>query len=401
MFPYSQKIRAQVDNASTNQYNDIAIYFHKQKTALFRSGEPVLPIRHADGSPWFADRISWGDAWFRVDDMENLTRTLMPTKLSDTAPYPLSNHRKLYPYEIAAIIPKRSIVETRNGNLCDVGMYFSVGNVDSYDLRLHLGGDVDNIFSRYGETDEDKRLVLNRSHTIRHLQNTELFRLGLADTLITKRFNRRSVTQSHVYDHRSLAEDLDFIDLPAGALETLPPKAAQVWRMIKTKRISGPIVDEFRRIEASEGEDAAFEFLATEADGFHATPYGGCATSFTVDPCPKHLECFKGCRHLVRTSNPEAAANLDKMESRFELTIRAIESSTVGFDRTAQPASRCSLKIRGGQGSEIDGSGRSRFSARAGSLRSLQQLHHSSFALCLMRSRSTMRSRPYLRQTRT
>ncbi|NCA71721.1 MAG: hypothetical protein EOM91_16900 [Sphingobacteriia bacterium] len=41
---------------------------------------------------------------------------------------------------------------------------------------------------------EDRRLTL-QSHALRHLQNTELFRLGVADTIITKRFNRRSVAQ--------------------------------------------------------------------------------------------------------------------------------------------------------------------------------------------------------------
>ncbi|WP_229490829.1 hypothetical protein [Pseudoduganella namucuonensis] len=44
------------------------------------------------------------------------------------------------------------------------------------------------------------------------------------------------------------------------------------------------------------------QVLHFEADGFHASPYGHCLNSFTVDPCPKHLECFANCRHLSATT---------------------------------------------------------------------------------------------------
>ncbi len=71
------------------------------------------------------------------------------------------------------------------------------------------------LFEKYGETDEDRALKIE-SHMLRHLQNTELFRLGVADTIISKRFNRRSVAQSYEYDHRSLAEELDQIRNSAG-----------------------------------------------------------------------------------------------------------------------------------------------------------------------------------------
>src|SRR5690606_5981657 len=103
--------------------------------------------------------------------------------------------------------------EERNGGILDVNRYFAIGRASTSDLQLHLGGVANNIFSRYGQTDEDRALSLN-THSLRHLQNAELFRLGVADTIITKRFNRRSVAQSYVYDHRSLAEDLAHIDLP-------------------------------------------------------------------------------------------------------------------------------------------------------------------------------------------
>jgi hypothetical protein len=74
--------------------------------------------------------------------------------------------------------------------------------------RLLDDGAVPNLFAKYGETDDDRALKIE-SHMLRHLQNTELFRLGVADTIISKRFNRRSVAQSYEYDHRSRGPGAD------------------------------------------------------------------------------------------------------------------------------------------------------------------------------------------------
>ncbi|WP_236078759.1 hypothetical protein [Paraburkholderia domus] len=49
-------------------------------------------------------------------------------------------------------------------------------------------------------------------HMLRHRQNTELFRLGVDDTIISKRVNRRSVVHNYEYGDRSVAEYLDQID---------------------------------------------------------------------------------------------------------------------------------------------------------------------------------------------
>ncbi|UDU21179.1 hypothetical protein [Sinorhizobium meliloti] len=97
-------------------------------------------------------------------------------------------------------------------------------------------------------TEEDRALRLT-PHALRHLQNTELFRLGVADTIITKKFNRRSVQQSQVYYHRSLPEDLADIDLPPEAEERLGDKLMQVFELISANKARGPVVDEFHRVQ--------------------------------------------------------------------------------------------------------------------------------------------------------
>lgn len=281
------------------------------------------------GWPKFASRVR-----VRVREIEDLVAEQLPTKLSDTAPFPLGDEKFLRADEFLFLNPKRAIVETRNDGICDVNRYFSVGRVTPEDVIGHLAQTPKGIFARYGETPEDRRLSLN-THALRHLQNTELFRLGIADAMITKRFNRRSVAQSYEYDHRSLAEDLAAIDLPPAARE-LPEKALAVAAMIQAGKASGPIVDTFKRIQKEHGDERAFEFLAAEADGFHATPYGHCINSFTIDPCPKHLQCFDGCNHLVATDIDRHRRNLEQTRRAMARAVDEIKARPKGIGRDNQ-----------------------------------------------------------------
>lgn len=56
------------------------------------------------------------------------------------------------------------------------------------------------LFARYGRLSaEEMRFI--RPHSLRHLLNTELFRLEVSDAVITQHFGRTSVAQSYEYDH--------------------------------------------------------------------------------------------------------------------------------------------------------------------------------------------------------
>jgi hypothetical protein len=269
-----------------------------------------------------------------VGDIEVLVVKHLPSKLSDTSPFPLGDGQMLRADELLFLCPKRALIETRNGGICDVSRYFSVGRVTPQDLMNHLAPGDDGIFARYGETEEDRRLAIT-SHMPRHLMNTELFRLCVADSIITKRFNRKDPARSYDYDHRSLAEALSAIDLPPES-EALPPKARAVAAMIQARKASGPIVDMFRKVQKEHGNERAFEFLAAEADGFHATPYGHCLNSFTVDPCPKHLQCFDGCNHLVSTDIDRHRRNLETMRAQMQRAVEEIGKRRGGIGHDNQ-----------------------------------------------------------------
>jgi len=296
---------------------------------LMRNDKIPLRFRSATGrviAP--TERMDWGGAYLRVSELEAYIATGTPSKVSDMQSIPAA-FGSIQPWEFMFIHPKRSLIEERNGGICDVNRFIAVGRPDSSFIGLSIGAQElgETIFAKYGETDADRALTLE-SHSLRHLQNTELIRLGVADTIISKRFNRRSVVQSYEYDHRSLAEDLDQIELPPEIEIQLGTKAATVAKMIKTGKANGPIVDTFKRIQSTDGDSAAYEYLRVEADGFHATPYGHCLNSFTVDPCPKHLECFSGCRHLSATNLPENREHLIRLENRLQDALEAIRLRT-------------------------------------------------------------------------
>lgn len=304
-----------------------------QTSMRFRtsSGQPISP----------SERMSWRDTYLVVGEVEQHIRKATPSKISDTQPM-TSDSGTVQPWELLFLHPKRSLAEERNDGICDVTRYFSVSRPDPTLIGVALGdnADIPSLFNQYGATTEDRNLRLE-SHMLRHLQNTELFRLGVADTIISKRYNRRSVTQSYEYDHRSLAEELEQISIPEDVELSLGEKSTTVAKMIKAKKASGPLVEAFLRIQANEGDAAAYAYLQVEADGFHATPYGHCLNSFTVDPCPKHLECFANCRHLSATDLPENRQNLIRLEGKFKSAIEVIRSrpsASVGWKNQLEHA---------------------------------------------------------------
>jgi hypothetical protein len=289
-----------------------------------------IPVRTRDGAP-YTGRINWRFAHIRVGDAEKHIRENRATKLSDTTPTTTTDGKVFYPHDLLFLMPIRNLIEGRNNGILDVTLYSAIGILHKGPLNVSLSGkgSGETLFQRYAQTDEDRALTLT-SHSLRHLQNTELFRLGVADTMITKKFGRRSVQQSYEYDHRSLHEDIRDIDVPPEAEDALGDKALQVYKMIAANKVRGPIVDEFRRVQREYGDDAAFDYLNAEADGLHVTPYGLCVNSFTSDPCPKHLECFNGCLHLARTDVVEEHDHLEKMRDRFAKIIIQLESVPEG-----------------------------------------------------------------------
>lgn len=310
--------------------------------------EKGLILRNFEGVP--DDSRGVRGKFLRVSDVEAYLQLHVKKKQSDLAPIVTSSGRKIAPWEMLLLHSKCAVGEGRGDSVIDPELAYSIGVASAGLLGSTSesdGGATQALFTRYGKTDEDRALTL-LPMSLRHLQNTELFRLGVADTIISKRFNRKSVAETHTYDHRSLAETLDAIELPNDwALVLGEGKAATVGKLIISGRAEGPIVQEFKHIQATEGEDAALKFLAVEADGFHITPYGACLNSFTVDPCPKHLECFNNCRHLTSTGLPEHRENLIELHGKLTLALNHAVSKPEGTVGKSNQISHAEIRLKG------------------------------------------------------
>ena len=291
----------------------------------------LLKLRASGGEEYKAVRKKWGEVYLRVGELEAYLAAAAPTKLPDLSPLRLQN-ADLNAWELLFLMPKRSLSEERSNGISDLTRYYAISKPDPSFLSLAVGEEKDyrvSLFARYGTTEADRALTL-MSHSLRHLKTAELFRLAVADTIISKHLNRNSVVSSYQYDHPSLAEELERIEIPEEIEAYLGHKATTVAKLIKAGKASGPIVEEFKKIQREAGDDTAFEYLRAEADGFHSTPYGHCINSFTVDPCPKNLECFAGCCHLTATNLTENRMHLETLERRFAVALSESQARPAG-----------------------------------------------------------------------
>lgn len=210
--------------------------------------------------------------------------------------------------------------------------------------------DTPSIFQTYGDHENAASMRIE-THALRHMMNTEYFRLHLPDTIITHQFGRTSVAQSYEYDHRSLSEKLDFVSLPAAASALVQKGTVQelVAKMVVSGAMKGShLAESFSKIQAGHGDKAAFEYLVANSDGFHVTPYGFCTNSFSVNPCARHLKCFDNCRHFAASGKAEHRVSLVSLREKLVAMRQVAERKpalTVGRRNQVASAERLIIGV--------------------------------------------------------
>lgn len=299
-----------------------------RRVEVDRAGRSIL--RDSEGSELLLakrERLAGRAPFVRVGELEDYIRKALLTKLPEQR-LSRSSRGEVGLEDRLFLIPGRALAEAKHDAIIDIERYFSVQSASAPDLELQIGGNEGGrLFQRYGASEKERRYGIN-PHSLRHLQNTELFSRGVADTVISRRYNRKDRDQSYVYDHRTLAEHLEEMEPEKARLakSMLGPKARQAFDLIRGGKITGPVVSTFQRIQLEEGDEAAFEFLNAEAGALHFTPYGFCLNSFAASPCVKHLECFNRCSHLVRTDSPEEQKNLTELSRKYEIHIERLRA---------------------------------------------------------------------------
>ncbi|GJH18128.1 hypothetical protein CBA19CS22_16320 [Caballeronia novacaledonica] len=219
----------------------------------------------------------------------------------------------------------------------NMGKYLAVAVLSDMQVSVGLGlkGRALSVFGRYSKEEHLKVAHVN-PHSLRHLMNTELFRRDVSDTIITHHFGRESVAQSYEYDHRSLLERLDSVDLPGTGADILGGGSSE----IVAKLVLGGHAEEshiaksFRLIQKEHGNEVAFQYLKANADGFHVTPYGFCTNSFSMNPCSKHLKCFDNCSHFAASGSEEHRVSLGSLRATIA------DGRTVALSKPAKTTGR-------------------------------------------------------------
>ncbi len=242
-----------------------------------------------------------------------------PNEHSDTRTFRTTGGKLLGAYDLLFLVEARASREPGSPISPTAAVAPISLNAAYSSVGVGVIGGKTTLFIRYGQTDSARKMRL-KPHSLRHLMNTELFRQNVPDTIITSHFGRRTVAQSYEYDHRTLAERLAFVSLPAsakGIVNQGRPEELVAKMVLSGAAPTSHLAKSFRVIQADQGDEAAFAYLVANADGFHVTPYGFCTNSFSVNPCVKHLKCFDDCKHFTASGHPEHRTNLEQLRQRL------------------------------------------------------------------------------------
>jgi hypothetical protein len=288
---------------------------------------------------YFGEKRSEGEPGLLVEDyqwiperFQDVVASSVESVLSATQPLRDSLQRRRHPARQFKTVGGEKlllddmlflVIPGHRGDLPTAVRQVTIDTVAPSSFSAFLGGTLRKgrltIFTRYGSAENCETMHIN-PHSLRHLMNTEFFRLNVPDTVITQHFGRTTVVQSYVYDHRSVAERLSFVQLPPAAEGIIRVGTSQetVAKMV----ISGfaatsHVAKSFKKIQSEHGDEAAFNFLASSSDGFHVTPYGFCITSFAMNPCLRHLQCFNNCKSYVASGIRTHTVSLDQLKTNL------------------------------------------------------------------------------------
>ncbi|MBD0321314.1 MAG: hypothetical protein ICV87_13325, partial [Gemmatimonadetes bacterium] len=160
---------------------------------------------------------------------------------------------------------------------------------------------VSSAFERFGIREPDGRVVRMTSHAFRRWITTRASAAGVDDATLARLHNR---------EHQG--------DLARYKLRTPEERAV----LLREALVSGRLRGTMSGLYFALAEDERDVFLENQIQAVHITPYGFCVHDFKVTPCPKALNCVKGCGDFLHdASNTEWRTNLVQLGNR---TARAL-----------------------------------------------------------------------------
>lgn len=157
---------------------------------------------------------------------------------------------------------------------------------------------VKSAFDRFGLTEPDGSRIEMTSHSFRHWVTTKVLASGASDPMVARWQNRSHSGDLGAYDHR-----------------TRKKRVEQLREALKSGRLRGRMADVYFSIK----EDLREEWLHDHVQHVHVTDLGLCTHDFSLEPCPHHINCVKGCKHFVHdTGDEKQREQLKQLQMRTE-----------------------------------------------------------------------------------
>jgi hypothetical protein len=134
-------------------------------------------------------------------------------------------------------------------------------------------------FERFNIRENDGSFCKMSTHQLRHWLNDIADKGGLPLDVQTRWMGRENPRETHAYHHATVEERLQWVK-----------------EGIRGSAIGGMMADVYFQL-AEEERDL---FLEGQIQAVHVTALGMCLHDFSIDPCPYHLNCVRGCQDYVR-----------------------------------------------------------------------------------------------------
>lgn len=153
-------------------------------------------------------------------------------------------------------------------------------------------------FERFSICEEDGSFCKMTTHQFRHWLNDIADKGGLPVDVQTRWMGRDNPRDTHAYHHATVEERLRWVK-----------------EGIREDKLGGTMANVFFQLPPDERD----LFLEGQIQAVHVTALGLCLHDFSMDPCPYHLNCLRGCRDYLRVKgNQRERYNLIQIRTRTE-----------------------------------------------------------------------------------
>jgi len=167
------------------------------------------------------------------------------------------------------------------------------------------GNRVRSIFERLNLTERDGKPLNLDAHQIRHYVNSKAAGAGVSDAHLMRWQRREHAGDLEAYKHLTIEE-----------------RVTRLREHVKSGRLKGEIATMYFQLATDERD----VFLENVVQAIHVTHLGFCVHDFNTAPCPKALNCVKGCgSYLHDTSDLQQRDALLKLKV---VNARALEDVT-------------------------------------------------------------------------